>query len=82
MLFLSVNPGFYGAAFIPEVLEKIKKFKASHPAVRVGIDGGIKLSNLKAAKQAGVDDICVGSAILNSDDPQGAYKELVKIADG
>ncbi len=82
VLFLSVNPGFYGAAFIPEVLEKIKQFKAVCPDISVGIDGGIKLSNLKAAKEAGADCICVGSAILNSDDPQSAYRELVNIADG
>jgi len=82
VLFMSVNPGFYGADFISEVLEKIKKFKAAHQDVRIGIDGGIKLANAKAAKLAGADDICVGSAILKSDFPQKAYEEFVNIVHG
>ena len=42
VLFLSVNPGFYGAKFIPGVLNKIADFRKAHPVMEVGIDGGIK----------------------------------------
>ncbi|MCF7908687.1 MAG: ribulose-phosphate 3-epimerase [Candidatus Omnitrophica bacterium] len=82
VLFMSVNPGFYGANFIPEVLEKVKSFKSANQNIKIGIDGGIKLSNVKAAKEAGVDDICVGSAILKSDFPKKAYEEFVNVAYG
>ncbi len=82
VLFMSVNPGFYGAAFIPKVLEKIKKFKTKYPHCLTGIDGGIKLSNIRAVMSSGVDYICVGSAILNSPDPKASYQELVNIANG
>ncbi|MCK4810324.1 MAG: ribulose-phosphate 3-epimerase [Candidatus Omnitrophica bacterium] len=70
VLFMSVIPGFYGSEFIPAVLEKIKKFKDLFPNKRIGIDGGIKLDNLKMAVDLGIDDICVGSAILKTDDPE------------
>lgn len=79
VLFMSVNPGFYGANFIPEVLKKVKNFKSAHQNIKIGIDGGIKMDNLKAAKDAGVNDICVGSAILKSDFPKKAYKEFTRV---
>jgi len=82
VLFLSVNPGFYGSDFIPEVLEKVKQFKDEFGAVWTGIDGGIKLSNIERVKATGVDYICVGSAILKNIDPKSAYQEFVTIADG
>jgi len=79
VLFLSVNPGFYGAAFISEVLEKVRAFKAKYPNKNVSIDGGIKLNNAQKAKNAGVDDICVGSAILKSKNPKQAYLEFLNL---
>ncbi len=78
VLFMAVNPGFYGAQYIPEVLEKIKNFKNRYPLMQVGIDGGMKLNNAKFAKDAGCDYICVGSAILKSNDPK---REYVKFTD-
>jgi ribulose-phosphate 3-epimerase len=79
ILFMSVNPGFYGAKFIPEVLEKIAAFRKFFPAAVIAIDGGIKLNNALLAKKAGADHICVGSAILSSDDPKAAYADFTKI---
>lgn len=77
VLFLSVIPGFYGSKFIPEVLNKIKEFKKAHPGKPVGIDGGVKLSNIKQISQTGVDFICVGSAVFNSENPAKSYKEFL-----
>ncbi|MFH1771937.1 MAG: ribulose-phosphate 3-epimerase [Candidatus Omnitrophota bacterium] len=78
-LFLSVNPGFYGSAFIPGVLDKIRDFKKRYPKKIVGIDGGVKLDNLKSIAQTCVDYICVGSAIMAQDAPAGAYLQFKKI---
>jgi ribulose-phosphate 3-epimerase len=80
-LFMSVNPGFYGSTFIPEVLDKIKSFKKMFPHKEVGIDGGIKLYNLKKVIESGVDYVCVGSAIFKESDFKQAYlkfKEVLK----
>tara|TARA_Y100000031_G_C8134569_1_gene344599 strand:- start:146 stop:775 length:630 start_codon:yes stop_codon:yes gene_type:complete len=82
VLFLSVNPGFYGATFIPEVLDKMKDFKGAYPEKNIGIDGGMKLTNVANARKAGADYICVGSAILKSDNPQQAYENLLKVING
>lgn len=77
-LFMSVNPGFYGAEFIPRVLDKIKRFKHSNPDKLAGIDGGVKLDNIKQVVSSGVDYICVGSAILKSNNPREAYEEFLE----
>ncbi len=80
LLFLSVNPGFYGSPFIPEVLKKIKKFRSLHPDMETGIDGGIKESNIAEVAQTGVDYICVGSAVFMQDDPAASYRRLSELA--
>jgi ribulose-phosphate 3-epimerase len=77
VLFMSVVPGFYGARFIPEVLEKIKQFRRKYPGIIVGIDGGIKADNVVEVKRSGIDYICVGSAIFKDADPGAAYAKLV-----
>lgn len=79
VLFMSVVPGFYGAKFIPEVLEKISKFKKIYPEKCAGIDGGVKPDNIARVEACGVDYICVGSAILKAEDPKAAYLALEKI---
>jgi ribulose-phosphate 3-epimerase len=80
VLFLSVNPGFYGAKFIPEVLDKIIEFRKAYPKTEIGIDGGIKESNIEEVARTGVDVICVGSAIFMQPDPAASYRQLVKLA--
>jgi len=79
LLFMAVNPGFYGAPFIPDVLSKIKEFKKAFPAVAAGIDGGVKKENLIDILKSGVDFVCVGSAILKAPEPQAAYNDLLKM---
>jgi len=76
ILFMSVEPGFYGSKFIPNTLDKIREFKKFWPDKPIGIDGGINLSNLKEVASLGVDFICVGSAIFKSKDPKKSYQEL------
>jgi ribulose-phosphate 3-epimerase len=80
ILFMSVVPGFYGAKFIPEVLDKIAAFRRAHPVKPIGIDGGIKESNITEIAASGVDDICVGSAIFLQPGPAEAYRRLTRLA--
>ena len=72
VLLMSVNPGFGGQAFMPAVLPKIaevrRRVDASGRAVRVEVDGGIKVDNIAAAAQAGADTFVAGSAIFGSKD--------------
>ena len=80
VLFLSVHPGFYGAEFIPEVLDKIRGLRKIYPKMETGIDGGIKESNIAQAAESGVNVICVGSAIFLKPDPAASYKLLTDLA--
>lgn len=76
VLFLSVNPGFYGSKFIPEVLKKIEAFRKVYPDLPIGIDGGIKESNIAEVARSGVDVICVGSAIFQQPEPGVSFRHL------
>ena len=69
VLFLTVHPGFYGARFLPEVLEKVVEIRSRKPNLEIGVDGGIKESNVAEVARLGVDCICVGSAIAMQPDP-------------
>jgi ribulose-phosphate 3-epimerase len=80
VLFLAVNPGFYGAKFIPEVLDKIVEFRKLYPKKETGIDGGVKESNIGEIARTGVDVIFIGSAIFLQPDPAGAYRRLTGLA--
>jgi len=80
VLFLSVNPGFYGSKFIPEVLDKIAAFRKAQPKMEIGIDGGIKESNIARIAQTGVDIIYVGSAIFLQPQPGESFRRLQALA--
>jgi ribulose-phosphate 3-epimerase len=79
VLFLSVHPGFYGAAFIPEVLDKIAAFRKAYPKMEIGIDGGVKEDNIVRIAQSGVDVICIGSALFRQPQPAVAYRRLTAL---
>lgn len=80
VLFLSVNPGFYGAKFIPEVLDKIAEFHNLRPDIEIGIDGGIKESNITRIARTGIDVIYTGSAIFMQPEPGESFRKLCELA--
>ncbi|MEG0250180.1 MAG: ribulose-phosphate 3-epimerase [Peptostreptococcus sp.] len=86
VLLMSVNPGFGGQKFIPEIIEKTKELKAmieeKNPNVLIEIDGGIKASNIKEVVDAGADVLVAGSAIFGQDDINKAVKDLREAAQG
>jgi ribulose-phosphate 3-epimerase len=77
-LLMSVNPGFGGQKFIPQVIEKIRTLKSfiyeKGLSTLVEVDGGINLDNAKNVASAGADILVMGSAFFNSMD----YKEIIK----
>ena len=80
VLLLTVNPGFYGSKFIPEVLDKIVEFRKAQPGMEIGIDGGIKEGNIAQIARSGVDVIYVGSAIFLQPQPGESYRSLLALA--
>lgn len=80
ILIMSVNPGFGGQSYIPEMTEKIAKLKKiiedNNYDCKIEVDGGIKNHNLKEIVKAGADIIVAGSAIFGADDPAAALSEM------
>jgi ribulose-phosphate 3-epimerase len=72
VLLMSVNPGFGGQRFIPSVLPKLREARAiidrSRSAVRLEIDGGVKVENIREIAEAGADTFVAGSAIFGTKD--------------
>ncbi len=72
ILLMSVNPGFGGQSFIPHTLEKCRQVRklidASGRDIRLEIDGGVKIDNIREVAAAGADTFVAGSAIFNTDD--------------
>jgi ribulose-phosphate 3-epimerase len=80
VLIMSVNPGFGGQEFIPTTLRKLAEARArvdaAGRAVRLEVDGGIKIDNIGAACRAGADTFVAGSAIFGSGDYGLTIREM------
>ena len=79
-LLMTVNPGFYGSKFIPEVMDKVAELRNVRPNMEIGIDGGVKESNITQIARAGVDVIYVGSAIFRQPQPGESFRRLQALA--
>jgi ribulose-phosphate 3-epimerase len=77
VLIMSVNPGFGGQSFIDSALHKIEKARrlidASGRDIRLEVDGGIKVDNIRRVADAGADTFVAGSAIFGKPD----YKAVI-----
>ncbi|MCK5830954.1 MAG: ribulose-phosphate 3-epimerase [Methylococcales bacterium] len=80
ILLMSVNPGFGGQSFIPGTLDKLREAKKrideSGYDIRLEIDGGVKVDNIREIKAAGADMFVAGSAIFNQPDYKKVIDEL------
>lgn len=80
VLLMSVNPGFGGQQFIEGVVEKVrlvrKRIDESGRAVRLQVDGGVKVENIARIAQAGADMFVAGSAIFQAPDYQAVINQM------
>jgi len=84
ILVMSVNPGFGGQSFIPETLNKAKLVRAkldeyeakTSRRIRLEVDGGIKVENIKEAANAGIDTFVSGSGVFGKKD-DSRYKNIL-----
>lgn len=80
LLVMSVEPGFGGQKFMPEVLTKVAAVRrlvdAGELTIVVEIDGGINADTIEAAAEAGVDCFVAGSAVFGAEDPGRAVESL------
>ena len=77
LLLMSVNPGFGGQKFIPSTLDKLKQARKiiddSGLDIRLEVDGGVGVSNIREVAAAGADTFVAGSAIFSQPD----YKQVI-----
>ena len=75
VLLMTVNPGFGGQAFIPEVLTKVRELRKQFDR-DIEVDGGINKETAKQAVEAGANVLVAGTAIFGKPDAKQAIKDL------
>jgi ribulose-phosphate 3-epimerase len=84
VLLMSVNPGFGGQSFIPATLDKLRQARKmiddSGLDIRLEIDGGVKVDNIREIKEAGADTFVAGSAVFGaaSEADPSVYDSVIK----
>ena len=85
VLLMSVNPGFGGQKFIPNVKRKITELKnllsKYNPECAIEIDGGVSLDNIQELSSLGVDWFVCGASIFNSSDRAEVISKMKKLID-
>lgn len=80
ILIMTVNPGFGGQLFIPEMMKKIrlakKKIQKDYNEINIQVDGGINIKNVLEVKEAGANIFVVGSEIFSSKNPEEVIKKI------
>jgi len=80
VLIMSVNPGFGGQSFIDSALRKIedarRRITASGKDIRLEVDGGIKVDNIRRVADAGADTFVAGSAVFGASDYKGVIDAM------
>ncbi len=80
ILIMSVNPGFGGQSFIDSTLRKVEQarkiIEASGCDIRLEVDGGIKVDNIRRVADAGADTFVAGSAIFGQSDYKGVIDAM------
>lgn len=84
ILVMTVNPGFGGQKFIPQMLPKIRQLsqyiKEHKPAVWLEVDGGINTETARRVTEAGANVLVAGSAVFGTADPAAAVRAIREAA--
>ncbi len=76
---MTVNPGFSGQKFMPEVLPKIMEARKMFPdskATEIEVDGGVDKTNAKSIVENGASVLVTGNSVFGQSNPESALKEL------
>jgi len=83
VLLMSVDPGFGGQRFIPQVMEKIaglrRRIDESGAKAKIEVDGGVGADNIVAVRERGADIVVAGSAVFDGRDPRGRARALADL---
>lgn len=75
VLIMTVEPGFGGQAFMPEMMDKIRGLRSRFKGL-ISVDGGINEQTAPVAREAGADILVAGTAVFGKDDRAAAIKTL------
>lgn len=83
VLLMTVNPGFGGQAFIPSVVEKVRRIKAmiGDRPIDIEIDGGVSSANAGELTAAGANVLVAGSAVFKGEGKEAYAKNIAAIRD-
>lgn len=76
VLIMTVNPGFYGSPFLPEMVNKIAALRKEAPTLDIEVDGGITPDTLIQVHRAGANMFVSGSYIVKAPDVQSAIQHM------
>ncbi len=82
---MTVNPGFSGQKFMPEIVPKVREASvlrsAANPLLEIEVDGGVDAGNAKILLDNGATVFVAGNSVFGQNDPQNAMMELKRIVD-
>ncbi|HRJ26005.1 MAG TPA: ribulose-phosphate 3-epimerase [Fimbriimonadaceae bacterium] len=77
-LVMTVNPGWGGQPFLPECLDKVRALRQLRPDLEIEVDGGIDLTTLPTAWEAGANVFVAGSYLMRGDSVAERIRELTE----
>ncbi len=80
VLVMTVEPGFGGQSFMPDMMPKVSAVRAAAPDLLIQVDGGISAKTIAQAAESGANVFVAGSAVFGAADPKAAIEELKTIA--
>jgi ribulose-phosphate 3-epimerase len=82
VLVMTVNPGFYGSPFLPEMLSKVSELRRLKPALDIEVDGGVNAKTIRQVNDAGANMFVSGSYIVKAENVEEAVETLRRLVGG
>ncbi|XP_020685016.1 ribulose-phosphate 3-epimerase, cytoplasmic isoform isoform X1 [Dendrobium catenatum] len=82
VLLMTVEPGFGGQKFMPEMMDKVRALRKKFPHLDIEVDGGLGPSTIDAAAAAGANCIVAGSSVFGAEEPAQVISALRKSVEG
>lgn len=76
VLVMTVEPGFGGQSFMPDMMPKVKALRERYPNLHIEVDGGLSEKTIDVAADAGANVIVAGSAVFGASDPAAVIAQL------
>jgi ribulose-phosphate 3-epimerase len=80
LLVMGVHPGASGRSFVGQpILQKIREAKTRYPTLKIAVDGGINLDNAAQIVDAGAHQLCIASALWETNHPERVYQQFASL---